>query len=104
MINTVIERKLWSSISGNWTFYPEMKGGVDGIGEEEGRHLRDEEDDDFRMFVDEDADIDESNETTTSEASSEREKNVRLLVFYFLFLTEKTLTNLKIYFEKQLNN
>ena len=64
-----------------------MKGGVDGIGEEEGRHIKDEEDGEYRMFIDEDADIDESSEPQLDETSSRREKSVSLVA---LILSSKS--------------
>ena len=99
-----------------------MKGGVDGIGEEEGRHIKDEEDGEYRMFIDEDADIDESSEPQLDETSSRREKSVSLVAlilssksylvyfldikkffFFFIFLRNKSCYN-QIYEFMRFNN
>ncbi|XP_005100377.1 F-box/LRR-repeat protein 5 [Aplysia californica] len=53
---------------GNWTFYPEVTGGVDGAGALEKEYVADPEDEDAYLCVDEDADVDESCESDFSES------------------------------------
>ena len=61
---------------GNWSFFPELLGGVDGVGE-----LEVENRDLMAMYVDEDADIDESGYIEDKdEDCTETDRKVRTLL------------------------